>query len=151
MPASWTSAEQPRVRRIPRRWPGLLMMALATTLLMGADRCPHFDRWSRTDEFVAQLRCGMTVTEVGQVVARYRGLRMRQIEGSSQGWNLIADKGETRIRMKLDGPGLRWVRVSWTDSIMHAAVLPEVDLCAPRVPSDSESTESVETTPTAPR
>lgn len=107
------------------------MMFLALAFLIGAERCPHFERWPQTEEFVAQLRCGMSVAEVEQVVARYRRLRMRQIEGSFEGWDLVADKGETSIRMRLDDSGLRWVRVSWTDSIMHAAVLPVVDLCSP--------------------
>jgi len=79
----------------------------------------------------------MNREEIEQVVARYPGLKLHVPDSNLVSWNLVAIKGDTRIKMKLEELGLRKYEISWIDTIMHVAFLPEVDLCTGSAPSST--------------
>lgn len=111
-----------RLRITMFAWPLLL-------LLMGAGECLTSDRWRHADSFAAQLRCGMSREAIEGVVVQYSGLKLHVPDSNLASWNLVAIKGDTRIKMKLEEFGLRKYQISWVDTIMHVAFLPEVELC----------------------
>lgn len=120
----------------------LLLILTAAGVLVAAKGCPSYDRWSRADEFVAQLRCGMNEAEIRALARQYRDLALHTLNRDPDGWNLAAWRKRTSILMKLDAGGLRHVRVSWTDTIMHRAELPELDLCKGTVPRQPEGSRN---------
>lgn len=102
---------------------------IAFGVLIFSAGCLHQPRWSKTDAFVAELRCGMSRDTIESVVAKYRGLQLYTPESGVGAWDLFAEKGNTTIRMKLGTDGLQKYRISWIDTIKHVSILPEVDLC----------------------
>ena len=105
-----------------------LRLPLAVLWLVLATGCWQQRVWSRADEFVGRLRCGMSQAEAEQVASKYPGLKLEVVE--PQGRGLVFWKDNTMIEMKLEKNGLGSVQVSWIDTIMHVRKFPERDLCA---------------------
>src|SRR5258706_138688 len=108
-------------------WPSSFIYLL---LLIGVAGCWRQSRWRRTDEFVQQLRCGMSRAEIEQLAHRYRGLNLQPPASGVSEWNLVATKDTSRIAMKVEANGLRRIQVSWIGTIMHVQFLRELDLCS---------------------
>lgn len=106
-----------------------LPLVVAAAALLASGGCWPRPKWRRTDEFVGQLRCGMTSAEIEALGRRYPALQLHQREFAKEGCPLAADKGNTTICMDFDESGLRSAQVSWVDTIMHLQVLPVLDLC----------------------
>ena len=125
-------------RYLAKRQKGVLVVLLPLTLmLLGAGKCPTYDRWRHADKFAAQLQCGMSRDEIAKIAESYPRLELHVPDSNLVQWNLVALKGNTRIKMKLDEMGLQRYAISWIDTIKHVTTLPEVNLCGtdePRAP-----------------
>jgi hypothetical protein len=66
---------------------------LTLCLLAG---CASYSMWSRTEEFLQQLNCGMSPAEVAMVASEFRGLELREVSDNAP-WDIVAVKGQTTI------------------------------------------------------
>lgn len=86
-------------------------------------------KWSGTDVFVSDLRCGMSEAEIRTVVDSYPGLQLRRASNRAFG-ELVAAKSGTMIWLDLDSrQRLYGVFSSWTNGYASAAYALKRDLC----------------------
>lgn len=98
-------------------------------LLVSIGCCYPKARWSKTDELISRLRCGMSETEIHSICQDYDGVELSQPEFFHERCELLASKGRTHICLHIEDGRLLHVQVSWQDHIMHRQTLQEVDLC----------------------
>jgi len=83
--------------------------------------------WRRADDFVEGLKCDMSLSEVSDRLAEFRGL---QLYGRDDGAGLyVAYKGHTSVKLWFEGDHLKSHQTTWTYFVTNIDSSPRVDLC----------------------
>jgi len=91
--------------------------------------CCCFSKWSGADTFLAHLKCGMSRSEVTDLVRDFHGVTLRESHYAPE-WDLVAVKGDTMIFLDFADSGLQRVRLSWIDAPFSRKSSPPQDLCS---------------------
>lgn len=86
-------------------------------------------RWSRADDFVGRLRCGMTVDEVKRLAGEYGRTTVYQSRDDDFP-ELVVKQGGTRVHCEFVRGGLQAVKVTWISRPMYVTEEPRIELCA---------------------
>lgn len=112
-------------------------------------------RWSRVDEFVDGLKCGMTSSEIESYARTFSGAYVSRPEPTN-GPALVIGREGTYIGCWLSAGGLSEVQVSWISAPIQLTTEPTKRLCAigtaePRAedPKSSGRSAAGSTTPPA--
>ena len=107
----------------PRTGQRSLLIALALVVASCAS-----GPWSRTDDFVSRLRCGMSESDVLAEAGRYSKVRVTRAARSDP--ELVVSKGQTQIVLGLEAGRIHDYQVSWVSSFMKRAHGLKRDLCS---------------------
>lgn len=98
-------------------------------LLVLHSGCSSYELWPKTESFLDQLRCGMTVQEAARVAASYPDLRFNPATLDSV-WDAAATFTNTTIFLDFESGGLARAEVIWDDGILHSSSLPVREYCS---------------------
>jgi len=83
--------------------------------------------WRRADDFAEDLKCDMSLNEVTDHLAQFRGL---QLHGRNSGAGLhVARKGHAAIKLWFERDQLKSYQTTWIYFVTNIDSLPRVDLC----------------------
>lgn len=101
---------------------------LATVLLVLSCNFITGESWERADEFVAQLRCGLSLQEVVELAEQYRSIKV--LEHDEPGWaNHLVRRKNTTISLFVGREGLELVSRSDVTGMQRVRVTPRRNLC----------------------
>jgi hypothetical protein len=94
--------------------------------LSACSACPG-SRWSRTDDLVADLDCGMTLAEAQELASRYE---LDWIDRASEPWDQALRQGNTSVNLDFEDGRLVAYEVLWESRFLFTETEGAIDLCA---------------------
>jgi hypothetical protein len=95
----------------------------------------HYRPWSRADELVGGLHCGMTVEEIENYAREFGGVVALKRSASNAPLVTLEHKG-THVNCWGEQGRLRAIQISWISAPAVAQVSPRRDLCSGEVMAD---------------
>lgn len=84
--------------------------------------------WVGAVDFTEGLRCDMTEGEIAEHARSFSRLQLHSTDERDE--VLVAQKGDTLIRLELEGPHLKRYQVSWTSGFTKQSHDLKTDLCS---------------------
>jgi hypothetical protein len=108
-----------------------LALLLGTLLAIFCLACGW--RWSKTDQFVQGLKCGMSATEIRSLAEKFSGSEVYERDSPNLP-QLVVKHGGTRILCWLEAGKLKAVQVTWIREPMSLKTERQRDLCPSQKP-----------------
>ena len=103
--------------------PTLLVLSCLSPPWVGSAR-----PWVGAVEFTEGLRCDMAAPEIAEHASSFPKLQLHRPEGRKD--LLVAQKGDTMVRLDLEGLSLKRYQISWTSGLTKQSYHLKTDLCS---------------------